>query len=145
MNPAYDIQRVNTSQFQQGMESQYQSQSNALKTDHSMESQHAQDRQAIEQKGKTLGLNEEKFQTTPVKKDVEEQHTRADESLKNRQRDHAEKVTPLQEKVNTARDGNIIWDNMKQTWKSGSEAAVDGYNHLDKLHRNFPRPPEKKE
>lgn len=144
-HPTYDIQRVNTSQFQQGIESQYQAQSSTLKADHSLEAQHAQNRHFINQKGQNLRLSEETFQKTPVKNEVEKQHKRSNESLEARREEFTEKVVPLMQKVNTAREGNVVWGNIKQTWSSTSEAAVDGYNYLDKIPRNFPKLPEKKE
>ncbi len=112
IHPAYDIQRVNTSQLQQGMQSQYQSQSNALKADHSMESQHAQDKQSIEQKGQNLGLTQEKFKESGLRQEVANRYKHASDKFKAKQQEHAGKAAPLEKKVDDAREENIIVGNL---------------------------------
>ncbi|HUX78537.1 MAG TPA: hypothetical protein VMW10_02145, partial [Alphaproteobacteria bacterium] len=142
-HPTYDIQRVNISQAQQSLESQYQAQSNALKADHFPESQYAQNRQSIKRQGQNLGLNQEKFNETPVRQEVKKQHERANDGLDVRKEEFTEQVVPLMHMVNTTREENVVWDNMKQTWSSTSEAAADAYDYL--IPNNSPKPPKRKE
>ncbi|HUX79590.1 MAG TPA: conjugal transfer protein TraG N-terminal domain-containing protein [Alphaproteobacteria bacterium] len=142
-HPHYALQRVASSEVQNGLESQYQAQSNSLKADHSLEAQYAQNRQSIERNGQNLGLTQEKFKEKPVRQDVEQQHKRANDRLDVRKEEFTEQVVPLMQKVNTAREENVVWDNIKQTWSSTSEAAADAYDYF--IPPNTPKPPEKKE
>jgi len=118
--PAYDIQRVNTAQFNQGIESQYQRHSSALKADHALESQYGQSTESITQKGQSLGLKEETFNEFKLKNEVAESHKDAGIALEIRRETHAEKIVPLEEKVDTGRDETVLWGNIKQIWNSGS-------------------------
>ncbi|MDI9635780.1 conjugal transfer protein TraG N-terminal domain-containing protein [Geitlerinema splendidum] len=141
--PTYDIRRINTSQLNQEIESQYQGQSSVLKVDHQIESQHDQNTESIKQKGKNLGLTQAKFKKSGLKEEVAQRHREAEAKIEVRKEVIADKEAPLQEKVDTAREGNIVWDNMKQTWKA---AHADGDNYLKSLDKkNSPQPPEKKE
>lgn len=144
---AYDIKRVNTSQFNQEIESQYQDKSSALKADHQIESQHGKNMEFINQKGQSLGLTQEKFKESGLKEEVTQRHREAGINIEIRKEVIADKEAPLQEKVDTAREGNIVWDNIKQTWNPVSEAATaDGYNYLKSLDKkNSPQPPQKED
>jgi len=145
-HPSYEIRRVNTSQFNQEIESQYQGQSSALKSDHQIESQHDQNKEFIKQKGQSLGLTQETFKESGLKEEVAQKHREAEAKIEVRKEVNVDKETPLQEKVDTAREENVVWDNMKQIWSPGSEAAIEGYNYLNSLpQENSPQPPEKKE
>lgn len=165
-HPAYDIRRVNTSQFNQGIENQYQAQSNALKSDNQIESQHGKNVQSIKQKGQSLGLREETFkesrlkesrfkgsrpqesqsQGSGLKEEIAQMHRDAGVSLEIRKEVISGKETPLQEKVDTARNETVGGGNFKQIWSSGLEAAAEGYNYLKSLDKkNSPKPPEKKD
>lgn len=170
-HPAYDIRRVNTSQFSQDLESQYQDQSRALKADHQVESQHGQNKESIKQKGQSLGLTQEKFkesgfhesqsqgsrsqesrfkesrsQESGLKEEVAQMHRDAGVSLEIRKEVISGKETPLQEKADTARNETVVGGNIKQTWNSGSEAIAEGYNYLkSRDKKNSPNPPQKKD
>jgi len=152
-HPTYDIRRVNTSQFNQEIESQYRDQSRALKADQQIESQHGQNTQVLKQKGQNLGLKEEtfkgsrpqesRFKESGLKEEVAQKHRDAGINIEIRKEVIADKETPLQEKVDTARNETVVGGNIKQIWEA---AHADGYNYLKSLDKeNSPQSPEKKE
>lgn len=142
-HPTYDIRRVNTSQLNQEIENQYQGQSSALKADHQIESQHDKNTESIKQKGQSLGLSKEKFKESGLKKEVAQRYREAEAKIEIRKEIISGKETPLQEKVNTARNETVVGGNIKQIWEA---AHADGNNYLKSLDKkNSLRPPEKKE
>ncbi|HUX78411.1 MAG TPA: hypothetical protein VMW10_01490, partial [Alphaproteobacteria bacterium] len=142
-HPAYDIQRVNTSQELQGFGSQYQAQSTSLKADHSLESQYEQNSQSIERQGQNLGMTQEKFHETPVRQDVDQMQKAAESRVEARQEGITHDETHLQQQVDQAREANVVWDNLKQTWKSTSQAASEAYDYF--IPHNDSKPPKRKE
>lgn len=116
-NPAYDIQRVNTSGAQRNFESQYQAQSNALKTNHSPESQHVQNKKSVEQKGVNLGLTQETFKDSGLKQEIAQKHEETATNFGKRKKEIADQTTPLQKEFNTARNETVVGGNIKQIGK----------------------------
>jgi hypothetical protein len=147
-HPTYDIRRINTSQLNQEIESQYQGQSSTLKADHQIESQHSQNTESINQKGQSMGLTQDKFkesrfQESGLKEEIAQRHREAEAKIEIRKEVIPDKETPLQEKVDTARNETVVGGNIKQTWGA---AHADGYNYLKSLDKkNSPTPPQKKE
>lgn len=117
-NPAYDIQRVNTSCAQQGFGSQYQAQSTSLKSNHSLEAYHAQSKQLVEQRGQSLGLTQDTFKDSGLKQEVAQKHREAEAQLEVRKEKIADHATPLQGRVDTAREETVVGSNAKQTGRS---------------------------
>ena len=103
-----------------------------------------QNTESITQKGQSLGLTQEKFQESGLRAEVAKRQRDAGVNIEIRQETHAEKIAPLQEKVDTARGETVIGGNMKQIWNSGSEAAVDAYDYLTS-QKNSPKPQQKEE
>ncbi|MBY0272295.1 MAG: conjugal transfer protein TraG N-terminal domain-containing protein [Alphaproteobacteria bacterium] len=125
-HPTYDIRRINTSQLNQEIESQYQGQSNAFKADHEIESQYDKNTESLKQKGQSLGLREETFQESGLKKEVTNQQAQAKARLKARQKEHAQELIPLQEKVETGRNQTVVGSNLKQIgWSAVSTVGLD--------------------
>jgi conjugal transfer mating pair stabilization protein TraG len=149
-HPAYDIRRVNTSQFNQEIESQYQDRSSTIKADHPIESQYGQNTESINQKGQSLGLTQEKFkgsrsEESGLKKEVADQRAQTNKRLEARQKEHAKEVTPLQEKVDTARNQTVVGSNLKQIgWSAVSTVGLEelfdssGETPQDKTPHNSP-------
>jgi flagellar biosynthesis/type III secretory pathway protein FliH len=144
-HPTYDIKRINTSQLNQEIESQYQDQSNAFKADHQIESQYDKNKESLKQKGENLGLREETFQESGLKKEVADQRAQTNERLEARQKEHAQELTPLQEKVEAGRNQTVVGSNLKQIgWSAvstvGLEKLFDSSKEIpkDKTPHNSP-------
>ncbi len=130
-HPQYEIQRVPVAEAQGSLENQYTAHSTAFKgTSPSLESQHSQNKESIDQKGKELGLMPERVEDSPIKTDVQQKHTETDIRIKERQEGVADNQSSLEKKVDTVRDENVVWGNAKQIGNSTWEAAGDIYKAL---------------